>query len=343
MMDLIREVTEGEDLTAAEAESAFGRMMTGEASELEMTALLVALRTKGYAPSEVAGGVRALRAAMIPVPVPAGAQVVDTCGTGGGSVTTFNISTAAALVVAGAGVPVAKHGNRSFTSKSGSADVLEALDVEIQLTPEAMGRILDETGIVFMFAPLLHPAIRHVGSVRRALGFSTMINLLGPLANPASARRQVVGVSDPEFLPLIARALQTLEHERALVVHGEAGLDELSPLGPTRVAELRDGEVREYRVDLPELGLAPVEPREIAGGTPEENARLILDVLEGRESGGARTATVLNAGAALYVSGLADSLNEGVGMALDALGEGEGVRTLEALRAASRRERKRGE
>jgi anthranilate phosphoribosyltransferase len=339
MMDLIHKVTEGQDLTAAEAETAFGRMMTGEASELEMAALLVALRTKGYAPSEVAGGVRALRTAMIPVPVPEGAKVVDTCGTGGGSVTTFNISTAAALVVAGAGVPVAKHGNRSFTSKSGSADVLEALGVEIQLTPQGMGRILDETGIVFMFAPLLHPAIRHVGPVRRALGFSTVINLLGPLTNPASARRQVVGVADPEFLPLLARALQALGHDRALVVHGEAGLDELSPLGPTRVAELREGGVREYRVDLPELGLVPVDPREIAGGTPEENARLILDVLEGRESGGARTATVLNAGAALYVGGVADSLNEGVALALEALAEGKGLRTLEALREASRREK----
>ena len=338
MMDLVRAVSEGRDLTQEEAEAAFTRMMTGEASELEMTALLVALRTKGYAPSEVAGGVRALRKAMIPVPVPPGASVVDTCGTGGGSVTTFNISTAAALVVAGAGVPVAKHGNRSFTSRSGSADVLEALEVEIQLSPEGMGRILEQAGIVFMFAPLLHPAIRHVGPVRKALGFSTIFNLLGPVTNPASARRQVVGVSDPELLPLVARALHALEHERALVVHGEAGLDEVSPLGPTTVAELREGEVREYRVDLPELGLEPARPEEIAGGSPEENARLILDVLEGKETGGARTATVLNAGAALYVGGAADSLKEGVELALEILAAGKGLRSLEALRDASQRE-----
>jgi anthranilate phosphoribosyltransferase len=338
MMDLVRAVSEGRDLTQEEAEAAFTRMMTGEASELEMTALLVALRTKGYAPSEVVGGVRALRKAMIPVPVPPGASVVDTCGTGGGSVTTFNISTAAALLVAGGDVPVAKHGNRSFTSRSGSADVLEALDVEIQLPPEGMGRILEETGIVFMFAPLLHPAIRHVGPVRRALGFSTIINLLGPITNPASARRQVVGVSDPELLPLVARALHALEHERALVVHGEAGLDEMSPLGPTMVAELKAGEVRDYRVDLPELGLEPARSEDIAGGCPEENARLILNVLEGKETGGARTATVLNAGAALYVGGAADSLKDGVELALEILAEGKGLRTLEALRDASRRE-----
>jgi len=334
-MELIRKVTEGEDLSEAEAEGAFTRMMTGEATEVEMASLLVALRTKGYAPSEVAGGVRALRRAMIPVPVPDGTLVVDTCGTGGGGVTTFNISTAAALVVAAGGVPVAKHGNRSFTSRCGSADVLEALNVEIQLSPEAMGRILDQTGIVFMFAPLLHPAIRHVGPVRKALGFSTIINLLGPLTNPAGARRQVVGVSDPELLPLVARSLHALDHDRALVVHGEAGLDEVSPLGPTRVAELRDGQITTFRLRLEEVGLEPAVPSEIVGGSPAENAALILDVLGGGGTPGARTATALNAGAALYVGGAADSLAEGVGMALEILAGGGGLRTLEALREAS--------
>lgn len=338
MMELIRKVTEGGDLTAAESESAFTRVMSGEASEVEIASLLVALRTKGYAPSEVAGGVRALRKAMVPVPVPEGVVVVDTCGTGGGSVTTFNISTAAALVAAGGGVRVAKHGNRSFTSRSGSADVLEALGVHLQLSPEAMGRVLERAGIVFMFAPLLHPAIRHAGPVRRALGFSTMINLLGPLTNPAGARRQVVGVSDPALLPLVAEALHDLEHDRALVVHGEAGLDELSPLGPTRVAELRDGAVRIFRLDLGEVGLEPASAAEIAGGSPEENAELVLAVLEGRNEGGARSATVLNAGAAFYVAGEADSLREGVERALEVLASGAAAAALDALRNASAEE-----
>jgi anthranilate phosphoribosyltransferase len=337
-VELIAKVTEGRDLSVAEAEAAFHRMMEGEASLVEMAALLAALRTKGHAPSEVAGGVRALRRAMVPVKASAGSPLVDTAGTGGGRVTTFNISTAAALVAAGGGIRMAKHGNRSFTSRSGSADVLEALGVRIQLSPDAMGRILERTGIVFMFAPLLHPAIRHVGPVRRELGITTIMNLLGPLTNPAGARRQVVGVAEPELLPLVIEALRTLEHERALVVHGEAGMDELSPLGPTRVAELRDGEVRSWVLEPEEVGLAPVDPGEIAGGSPQENADLVLAVLEGREKGGARSAVLLNAAAAFHVAGAVEGLGEGVERALEVVESGAAVRALDALREASREE-----
>lgn len=328
---LIGKVADGKVLTVEEAECAFLEIMEGKASPVQMAALLTGLRARGHAPSEVAGGVRALRQAMIPVGSSMAGALVDTCGTGGGAVGTFNISTAAALVAAAAGARVAKHGNRSFTSKSGSADVLEALGVTIQLSPDAMSRTLEKTGIVFMFAPLLHPAMRHVAPVRRELGIPTIMNLLGPLANPAGARRQVVGVADPDLLPLLAEALRTLGHERAMVVHGLPGMDELSPLGETLVAELKEGEIRRYRVNPEDLGLARVSEDEIAGGEPQENAELIRGILLGDERGGARTVTLLNASAALYVSGQVEGLRAGVELAGEAISSGSAARTLELL------------
>ncbi|MGH7446012.1 MAG: anthranilate phosphoribosyltransferase, partial [Longimicrobiales bacterium] len=233
---IVRAVGEGH-LGAAEAEAAFGVIMQGRATPVQIAALLVALRSRRESPQEVAGGVRALRSAMIPVPASNPDQLVDTCGTGGGAVTTFNISTAAAFVAAGAGVRIAKHGNRSFSSRCGSADILEALDVAIELSPDGMADVLERAGLVFMFAPLLHPAMRHVAPVRRELRMPTIMNVLGPLTNPAGARRQVVGVSDPGLLELIAAALLELGHLRAMVVHGEPGMDELSPIGTTRVLD----------------------------------------------------------------------------------------------------------
>lgn len=340
---VIRRLTGGGNLSASEAEAAFDVVMSGEASPVEITALLVGLRTKGHAPSEVAGGVRALRRAMIPVAAPADAVLVDTCGTGGGSVTTFNISTAAAIVAAAGGVPVAKHGNRSFSSKCGSADVLEALGVEIELSARAMARVLERAGIVFMFAPLLHPAMRHVGPVRAELGLPTIMNLLGPLTNPAGARRQVVGVSKPGLLPLIAGALRELGHERALVVHGAPGMDEISPLGPTRVAELDRGEVREYDVDPGGLGFEAADPGEIRGGTPDENARVIAEVFAGRERGGARSAVAVNAGGALYLGGRAEDLARATRLAQELIDSGAAGRTLDRLREESAAARSRQE
>jgi len=335
LTSLIARVTDRKDLTMGEAEEAFSVLMSGEASPVQIAALLVALRTKGAVASEVAGGVRALRRAMVPVPVSPGSTLVDTCGTGGGQVTTFNISTAAALVLAGAGVRVAKHGNRSFTSRSGSADVFEALGVRIDLSPEGMGQVLDRAGIVFMFAPLLHPAMRHVGPVRRELSIPTIMNLLGPLTNPAGVRHQVVGVAERELLPLVSGALLALGHERALVVHGEPGIDEISPMGVTHFAELRDGAIREGVFDLTELGLTPVPPEEIAGGTPEENARLIERILAGAERGGARTVTLLNAAASLHVAGRVEGLAEGLALAGEVLDSGAAHRALALLRQAS--------
>ena len=337
LVPLLARVVKGEDLTASEAASAFGHIVSGLESPVRTGGLLAALQTKGLAPSEVAGGVEALRGAMIPVESADPGALVDTCGTGGGSVSTFNISTASALVVAAAGVPVAKHGNRSFTSKCGSADVLEALGVAVELTPEGMSRVLDEAGIVFMFAPLLHPAMRHVVPVRRDLGITTIMNLLGPLTNPARARRQVVGVADPAFIDLVVRALMELGHDRALVVHGEPGLDELSPCGPTRVAELRNGRLSSYEVTPEGLGLDPVAPEELAGGEPEENAAVVRAVLAGDEGGAARTAVLINAAAAFQVAGRTDSLSDGVAAATESIDSGAAAAALDRLIRASRR------
>ncbi|HUG39888.1 MAG TPA: anthranilate phosphoribosyltransferase [Longimicrobiales bacterium] len=339
LKELIVRLSAREHLGADEARAAFEAVMGGRASQIQVAGLLVGLRTKGEVAAEVAGGVRALRDAMVPVVAEDAGQLVDTCGTGGGDVTTFNISTAAALLAAGMGVRIAKHGNRSFTSRCGSADVLEALGVDIELTPEAMAEVLAEAGIVFMFAPLLHPAMRHVAPVRRELGMPTIMNLLGPLTNPAGARRQVVGVTRPDLLDLVAGALRELDHERALVVHGAPGLDELSPIGLTDVAELRDGAVRRYRVEPGAFGWGHLDPAGLAGGDPADNARVILEVFRGEGNAAARAAVTLNAGAAVYIAGRADSLEGGVRAAEQALDEGAGLAGLERLREATRRVR----
>lgn len=322
-------------LSAAEAEAAFTEVMEGRATPVQMAALLVAIRVRGAVSAEVAGGVRALRRAMIPVPVDTGG-LVDTCGTGGGAVTTFNISTAAALLAAGAGVRVAKHGNRSFTSRCGSADVLEALGVRLELSPEEEARVLERCGIVFMFAPLHHPAMKHVGPIRRELGMPTIMNVLGPVTNPAGARRQVVGVSDPALLELIAGALAELGHDRALVVHGAPGMDELSPLGPSEVLEVDGGRVTRRVFDpVEELGWERFGPEGLEGGERRENARKVEEVLRGSVGGAARAAVLLNAGAALYVAGMSESLVAGVRAAEAALDAGRGWDKLRQLREAA--------
>jgi len=334
--DLVRVATD-RALAVDEAELAFTEVMEGRATPVQMAALLVALRVRGASPEEVAGGVRALRSAMVPVSATRPDELVDTCGTGGGTLTTFNISTAAALLAAAAGVRVAKHGNRSFTSRCGSADVLESLGVRLDLTPDQEADVLERTGIVFMFAPLHHPAMRHVGPIRRELAMPTVMNILGPLSNPAGARRQVVGVSDPEMLELIAGALRVLGHVRALVVHGAPGMDELSPLGATEIVELDGDGLSRWRFEpVQELGWSDGKGSDLSGATPEENARKVEAVLRGKLGGAARGAVTLNAAAALYVGGAVASLTDGVARAEAVLDAGEGWTRLEALRDASR-------
>ncbi len=330
----IRRLAAGESLSADEISNAFDVIMRGEGTPAQVAALLMALRVKGETVQEVAGVARALRRAMVTIDAPQYEAIVDTCGTGGGTITTFNISTAAALLAAGAGVRIAKHGNRSFTSRSGSADVLEALGVAIDTTPDVMLRALNDAGVTFMFAPLMHPAMRHVGPVRRELAIPTVMNIVGPLANPARAGRQVVGVADAGRLMLIAGALAALGSERALVVHGAPGMDEISPLGITTVIEVRDGALSEWTIDPAWAGVDGVRADDLVGGEPEDNARVITDVLSGGGTPAAIAAVLLNAAAAIYVSGAATTYREAIGVAREALDSGAGLAALERLRVA---------
>jgi anthranilate phosphoribosyltransferase len=309
--------------------------MSGEGTAAQMAALLMGLRVRGETALEVAGAARALREAMARLEHPSPTSLVDTCGTGGGTLGTFNISTAAALLAAGAGVRIAKHGNRSFTSRSGSADVLEALGVPIDIQVPRMRAVLDEAGIVFMFAPTMHPAMRHVGPVRREMAIQTVMNLIGPLANPASAGRQVIGVADPARLELIAGALAALGTTHSLVVHGEPGMDEISPLGPTTVIEVRDGTTSRWTIDPEALGFRGLKATDLAGGEPAENARVIERVLVGKGPAAAEAAVLLNAAAAIYVAGLAESLEAALVTARTALEQGKGWEALGRLRRAS--------
>jgi anthranilate phosphoribosyltransferase len=330
----IRALAFGQSLSAAQAAEAFGVIMRGEATSAQVAALLMGLRVKGETPDEVAGAARALREAMVVLDADDRGALVDTCGTGGGAVTTFNISTAAALLAAGLGVRVAKHGNRSFTSQCGSADVLEALGIPMSATAQTMADVLRRVGIVFMFAPTMHPAMRHVGPIRRELAVPTVMNVVGPLANPAGAGRQVLGVAERDRMPLLAQALAALGTRHALVLHGEPGLDEVSPLGPTAVLEVRDGAVSRWTISPEDYGFGGFAPADLAGGAPTENARIVEQVLGGAGSGAARAATILNAAAALYVAGAAPSFAAGVTLAADGLDRRVGLGALQALRDA---------
>jgi anthranilate phosphoribosyltransferase len=308
--------------------------MAGETSPALMAALLMGLRVKGETAQELQGAVLALREAMLRVSPRTTEHLVDTCGTGGGGITTFNISTVAAFVAAGAGARVAKHGNRSFTSRSGSADVLEALGVEIRLGAEAAGACLDACGMAFLFAPQFHPAMRHVAPVRGELKLGTIMNLVGPLANPAGVTRQVIGVGDPARAPLLADTLALLGVEHALVVHAPAGLDEIAPpgLGPTEVWEVRGSAVKRWTLRADEFGLPAGDAAALAGGSPADNAGAAEEILGGAERGVRRSAVVLNAAAALVVTGVAQDWKDGVRRAGEALDSGAARRVLERLR-----------
>ena len=318
----------GRDLSADQTSEVLAEVMADRASETQIAGFLIALRVKGETEEELAGLARTMRALATPVRV-ARDDLLDTAGTGGGR-TTFNVSTTAALIAAGAGCTVAKHGNRSATGLSGSADLLEALGVRIDLSPAAVATCVEEVGFGFMFAPLHHAATRFVVPVRRELGVRTIFNFLGPLTNPAGATRQLIGVSDPAFLERMAAALARLGARRALVVCSEDGLDELSISAPTHVVELSDGSLSRHVIHAAELGLDGADPAEVAGGTPAENAATTLRILAG-ERGAPRDLAALNAGAAIYAAGGAPSLEAGVRTAERALDAGEAARLLEAL------------
>jgi len=329
----IARVADGRDLTRDEAREVMGVVMSGEATPAQIGGLLVGLRAKGETAEEIAGFAEAMTAHVVPV-TPTRAPLVDVVGTGGDGAGTFNISTTAALVAAGAGAAVAKHGNRAASSACGSADVLEQLGIALEQPPARIARSIDEHGFGFMFARVHHPAMRHAAPVRQELGTRTVFNVLGPLANPAGARDGVFGVYSPSLARTYAETLVGLGARRALVVHGDGGLDELSPSGPSLVVEVDAGEIREWELDPRSLGIYPSPPAEIQGGDAQANAEAVRRILEGERSG-RRDAVVLNAGAAILAAGLVDDLGEGVEAAAAALDSGAAAATLERLVAFS--------
>jgi anthranilate phosphoribosyltransferase len=336
LRETLRKAAEGRTLSEGEAERALETIMEGTVAPEATAALLTALRVKGEAVPEIVGFARAMRRFAAKVEAPP--DVVDTCGTGGDAKGTINVSTAAAFVARGAGVVIAKHGNRAATSRAGSADVLEALGAEIELSPEGVSRCIREAGIGFMFARTHHPAMRFVAPVRAELPFRTIFNLLGPLTNPAGSRRQLVGVFGAAFVRPVAEALRDLGAERALVVHGKDGMDEITTSAETVVAEVTDGDLKEYEISPEDFGLARHAPDGLLGGDAHLNARILRDVLSGRENGAARDVILLNAGAAVFVSGRSETIEGGVRQAEESVALGAAEKALEDFVRATRRE-----
>jgi len=330
---LIDKLTQHEDLTAEEAAAAMAEIMEGRAPASHIAAFLVGLAMKGERPAEIVGLARAMRAHAVPLSQRY-QDVFDTCGTGGDRAGTFNISSCAALVVAACGVRVAKHGNRSASSKAGGADVYEALGVRIAAPPAIVEQCLAKAGIGFFFAPTFHPSMRHAGPIRRELGIRTAFNLLGPLTNPAGASRQIVGVARPELTELLARALLLLGTERAWVVHGADGIDELTTTGYTKISECRNGAVNTFYLHPADVGLSKASAGALQGGDAQENARILTSILAGAR-GPAHDVVALNAGAALFVAGAAASVKDGIARASQALDTGGARRVLERLIATA--------
>ena len=331
--DAIEQLLSGSALTREQARDVMDQVMAGEATPVQTAGLLIALRAKGETVDEMTGFVESMRTHATPLEVPDG--TIDTCGTGGDRAGTFNISTAAAMVAAGAGIPVAKHGNRAASSRSGSADVLEALGVDITLGPDGVRRCIETARMGFCFAPTFHPAMRHAAPARRELGVRTVFNVLGPLANPGRVRRQSLGVGAASIAPLMIRVLKDLGHERALVFYGEDGIDELTTTAPSRVFELRDGQVKDYELEPEKLGFKRSGPEDLRGGTPPENAVLLRQVLDG-EPGPRRDVVVLNAAAAVLAAGRAQDWNDAIRVAAESIDSGGAKRTLERLVETSR-------
>lgn len=319
-------------LQVEESESVMHQIMSGEATHAQIGAYLMALRMKGETPEEIVGSAKAMRENAHTVPTKYDSDILlDTCGTGGDKSGTFNISTTVAFVAAGAGVPVAKHGNRAATSKSGSADVLEALGVNISLTPEQVGECVDRVGIGFLFARTLHPAMKHVASPRRELAVRTIFNILGPLTNPAGAKRQLMGVFSGDLTDLMAHVLGQLGAVDAMVVSGYGGLDELTTTGPNTVSHYHDGKVKTYELDPQALGFDSASIADLYGGAPARNAEILRGVLDGSIRGPKRDVVLLNAGAALYVAGKANSIQNGIRAAEDVIDDGAAVAKLDEL------------
>jgi len=329
---LIGKVATGATLTRDEAAHAFDKMMSGEATPAQMGGLLMALRIRGETVDEITGAVTTMRAKMLTVDAPKDA--IDVVGTGGDAAGSYNISTCAAFIVAGAGVPVAKHGNRALSSRSGAADVLGALGVRIELAPEEISRCIREAGIGFMFAPAHHPAMKHVGPARVELGTRTIFNLLGPLSNPAGVKRQMVGVFARSWIEPLAHVLGALGMERAYVVHGSDGLDEITTSGATYVAELTNGKVRTFEITPEEVGLKRSTAADLKGGDAETNAKALREVLAGK-LGPFRDVALLNAAAALVVAGKANTLADGLKLAVKSVDSGEAKKRLDRLVAVS--------
>ena len=329
---LIAKTATGASLTREEAAHAFDRMMSGEATPSQMGGLLMALRVRGETVDEITGAVTTMRAKMLKVDAPADA--IDIVGTGGDASGSFNISTCAAFIAAGAGVPIAKHGNRALSSKSGAADVLGALGVKIDLNPAQVGRCIREAGIGFMFAPAHHPAMKNVGPTRVELGTRTIFNLLGPLSNPAGVKRQMIGVFSKQWIEPMANVLKNLGSECVWVVHGSDGLDEITTSGPTSVAALENGKVRTFEINPEDVGIKKVKPEELRGGDAAANAAALRDVLKGKK-GPFRDISIVNAAAGLVVAGKAKDLKEGVALAAKAVDGGDASARLERLIAVS--------
>ena len=324
----IAKVATGKSLSRSEAESAFDVIMSGSATPAQIGGFLMALRVRGETVEEIAGAVATMRSKMVPVDAPFDA--IDIVGTGGDGAHTYNISTASAFVVAGAGVPVAKHGNRAVSSKSGAADVLMALGVNVDISPEAIGRAIRETGIGFMFAPMHHSAMKHVGPSRVELGTRTIFNLLGPLSNPGGVKRQLIGVYSEEWVEPIAQVLAALGSESAWIVYGAGGVDEITTAGPTKVAALKNGKIETFTVDPGSVGLTVSPVEAIRGGDAAYNAAALRSLLEG-EQGAYRDTVLMNAGAALIVAGRASTLAEGVALAAASIDEGRAYERLDRL------------
>ncbi len=331
----LAKVVEGQSLSQSEMADVMEQIMTGQATDAQIGGLLVALRVKGEVVDEIAGAAQVMRALATPVTVAGAPQLVDTCGTGGDGANLFNVSTACAFVAAASGVKVAKHGNRSITSSTGSADVLEALGVNLNLSAEQVARAVSEVGVGFMFAPAHHSAMKHAIGPRKELGLRTLFNVLGPLTNPAGAKRQVIGVFNPDLCVPLAEVLKRLGSEHVLVVHAASGLDEIDIAGPTHVAELKDAEVTEYDISPEALGIEPTSTVDLVVSSAEESLALIQEALSGRERSerGDKAAMMIavNAAAALYVGGAVGSLKDGVAMAEDAISTGLAAEKMKEL------------